>query len=154
MNTIRPGALIGALLLASAPLVAAQSVDSVPSATRATVTPGGPAQIRLWHIGVALAGTALAALPARAEVAIASSDMYPAKRNDAYKLDRAVTPEKTNLTYNNFYEFTTSKHVDADALRVRPWTVTVGGLVEKQKTWDIDDLIRWIGVGYMSSARG
>ena len=50
-----------------------------------------------------------------------TQDLYPAKRNDAYKLDRPITPEKTNLTYNNFYEFTTSKSVDATSLRIRPW---------------------------------
>jgi methionine sulfoxide reductase catalytic subunit len=94
----------------------------------------------------ALAGTALAPRAAGAEEAIKTADLYPATRNPAYKLDRPVTPEKINLNYNNFYEFSTSKHVDADALRIRPWTVTVGGLVEKEKTWDIDDLIRSIGI--------
>ncbi len=94
----------------------------------------------------ALAGAAFAPKAARAEETIKTADLYPAKRNDAYKLDRPVTPEKANLTYNNFYEFTTSKRVDADRLRIRPWTVTIGGLVEKEKTFDIDDLIRAIGV--------
>ena len=46
---------------------------------------------------------------------------YPAKRNDKYKLDREITPEATNLNYNNFYEFSTSKHINADALNIRPW---------------------------------
>jgi sulfoxide reductase catalytic subunit YedY len=94
----------------------------------------------------ALAGAALGPRLARAEDAIRTADLYPAKRNDAYKLDRPVTPEKTNLNYNNFYEFTTSKHVDADSLRIRPWTVTIDGMVEQPKTWDVDDLIRAIGV--------
>jgi sulfoxide reductase catalytic subunit YedY len=95
----------------------------------------------------ALAGSALAPKSAlAADETIKTADLYPAKRNDAYKLDRPVTPEKINLNYNNFYEFSTSKHIDADALRIRPWTVTVGGLVEKEKTFDIDDLIRAIGV--------
>jgi len=57
-----------------------------------------------------------------------------------------VTPEKTNQTYNNFYEFSTDKRVDASALRIRPWTVKIGGLVEKETTFDVDDLIRTIGV--------
>ena len=30
------------------------------------------------------------------------------------QLDRDVTPEKFNLNYNNFYEFSTSKHIDAE----------------------------------------
>ena len=57
---------------------------------------------------------------------------YPAKRNDKYKLDREITPEATNLNYNNFYEFSTSKHINADALKIRPWTVKIDGLVEQE----------------------
>jgi sulfoxide reductase catalytic subunit YedY len=94
----------------------------------------------------ALAAATLAPRIARAEEAIKTADLYPPKRNDAYKLDRPITPEQTNETYNNFYEFSTDKRVDASRLRIRPWTVTVGGLVEKEKTWDVDDLIRTIGI--------
>jgi len=95
----------------------------------------------------ALGGVALAPKWARAaDDGVKTADLYPAKRNDAYKLDRPVTPEKTNQTYNNFYEFSTDKKVDASALRIRPWTVTLGGLVEKERTFDVDDLIRTIGV--------
>jgi sulfoxide reductase catalytic subunit YedY len=57
-----------------------------------------------------------------------------------------VTPEAVNLHYNNFYEFTTSKRVDADALKIRPWTLTIDGLVEKQETVDVDDLVKSIGL--------
>ena len=94
----------------------------------------------------AMIGAGLLPRGAHAEETIKTADLYPAKLNDAYKLDRPVTPEKTNLTYNNFYEFSTDKRLDASALRIRPWTVTVGGLVEKEKVWDVDDLIRTIGV--------
>src|ERR1051325_8827813 len=47
--------------------------------------------------------------------------------------------------YNNFYEFSTSKEGVAPAARnfvTRPWTVEVTGLVNKPKTFDLDDLIR------------
>jgi len=94
----------------------------------------------------ALAGAAFLPKWARAEEAIKTADLYPAKLNESYKLDRPVTPEMSNQTYNNFYEFSTDKRVDASALRIRPWTVTVGGMVEKEKTWDVDDLIRTIGI--------
>ena len=73
-----------------------------------------------------------------------TASLYPAKHNDLYKLDRDLTPEKTNLNYNNFYEFTTSKHVDASALKTRPWTVKIDGMVEKEQTIDIDTLIKSI----------
>ncbi len=75
-----------------------------------------------------------------------SATLYPAKRNPAYTLDRDVTPEKYNLNYNNFYEFSTSKHLDASGLKTRPWTVKLDGLVEKEQTVDIDALIRAMGL--------
>ena len=73
-----------------------------------------------------------------------TADLYPAKRNPKYKLDRPVTDEKVNDDYNNFYEFGTSKHIAkaAQALPIRPWTVTIDGLVEKKQEIGIDDLIR------------
>lgn len=71
-------------------------------------------------------------------------DLFPAKRNAAFTLDRPVTPEEVNGTYNNFYEFGTSKNIAgaAEALKPRPWTVAVDGLVEAPKEIDVDALIR------------
>ncbi|GAB4215916.1 MAG: protein-methionine-sulfoxide reductase catalytic subunit MsrP [Roseiflexaceae bacterium] len=46
--------------------------------------------------------------------------------------------------YNNFYEFTTSKEgvaALAANFRTNPWTVAVGGLVNKPKTYAVEDLI-------------
>ena len=51
---------------------------------------------------------------ALAEEVDPTAALYPAKRNEAFTLDRDVTPEKINLNYNNFYEFSTSKHLAAD----------------------------------------
>jgi sulfoxide reductase catalytic subunit YedY len=76
----------------------------------------------------------------------AAPGLYPAKRNEAFALDRDVTPEKINLNYNNFYEFSTDKHLSADGLKIKPWTVKIDGLVEKEQTLDIDDLIKSIGL--------
>ena len=73
-----------------------------------------------------------------------TADLYPAKRNAKYTLDRPITDEKINTHYNNFYEFNSSKEVSeqAQALMLRPWTVTFDGLVQKAQTVGIDDLIR------------
>lgn len=93
------------------------------------------------------AAGAAAAWPGAARADTNPSDsLYPAPRNEAYRLDREVTPEKYNLSYNNFYEFTTSKRVDADALKTRPWTVKLDGLVEKEQTVDIDALVKAMGL--------
>ncbi|HLB27996.1 MAG TPA: protein-methionine-sulfoxide reductase catalytic subunit MsrP [Dehalococcoidales bacterium] len=47
--------------------------------------------------------------------------------------------------YNNFYEFTTSKNTVAYLsrnLKISPWTVAVGGLVNKPQTFAIEDLLK------------
>jgi len=47
--------------------------------------------------------------------------------------------------YNNFYEFSTDKSAVAYKARnfvTRPWTVAVEGLVQKPKTFDLDDLLK------------
>lgn len=71
-------------------------------------------------------------------------DLYPAKRNPIFKLDRPLTEEKVSEKYNNFYEFGGTKAISwlAQRLQTRPWTVKVGGLVNKPREFDIDDLIR------------
>jgi sulfoxide reductase catalytic subunit YedY len=73
-----------------------------------------------------------------------SRDLYPAKRNETFVLDRPVTDETVNGTYNNFYEFGSSKTIAkaAQALPLRPWTVKIDGLVEKPQEIGIDDLLR------------
>ena len=72
-----------------------------------------------------------------------SADLYPAKRNDKYVLDRPITDENINGNYNNFYEFGTSKTIRAaaQALPIRPWTVKIDGMVEKSLEVGIDELI-------------
>jgi sulfoxide reductase catalytic subunit YedY len=101
-----------------------------------------------------MAGTAAAALlPGAAKAQRVSdlanmpdptADLYPAKRNESYPLDRPITDEKVNGSWNNFYEFGEQKTIAASAqdLKVRPWTVKIDGMVEKPIEIGIDDLIR------------
>lgn len=92
-----------------------------------------------------LGGVAAAALPSAAWAeADPTLDLYPAPRNNKYKIERPVTPEQINENYNNFYEFGTQKDVApaAAALKTRPWEVAFDGMVEKKFTIGIDDLIR------------
>ncbi len=72
-----------------------------------------------------------------------TAKLYPIKRNESFTLDRPVTDEKVNANYNNFYEFGSSKSVtsQAQALKLRPWTVTLDGMVEKPQEIGVDDLI-------------
>ncbi len=74
-----------------------------------------------------------------------TAGLYPAKRNPAFAdAGRPITSEALNTTFNNFYEFGTSKRISsaAQALRIRPWEIKVDGEVEKPFTIGIDDLLK------------
>ena len=72
-----------------------------------------------------------------------SAHLYPAVRNLRYRLDREITPAELATTYNNYYEFGSSKNIwkKAQALPIRPWMVAIGGLVEKPFEIGIDELL-------------
>ena len=100
-----------------------------------------------------LAGSGAAALSLAPNIALAqrisdlpdpTQDLYPVGRNEKYALDRPITDEKINTNYNNFYEFGSTKTVAkaAQALKLRPWTVKIDGMVETPQEIGIDDLIR------------
>ena len=100
-----------------------------------------------------LAGSGAAALSLAPNIALAqrisdlpepTNDLYPVGRNEKYALDRPITDEKINTNYNNFYEFGSTKTVAkaAQALKLRPWTVKIDGMVETPQEIGIDDLIR------------
>jgi len=73
-----------------------------------------------------------------------TADLYPVPRNERFTVSRPLTSEELATTYNNFYEFGSHKEIwrAAQALPIRPWTVTFDGLVEAERTVDIDTLIR------------
>jgi sulfoxide reductase catalytic subunit YedY len=77
-----------------------------------------------------------------------TADLYPAKRNAKFVLDRPITDEKINGNYNNFYEFGSQKTIaaTAQALQTRPWTIKIDGMVEKPFEIGVDDLIRKVGL--------
>lgn len=72
-----------------------------------------------------------------------SAKLYPVGRNPEYTLDRPITDETLATTYNNYYEFGSSKNIwqKAQALPVRPWTVAIDGMVEQPMEIGIDDLL-------------
>jgi methionine sulfoxide reductase catalytic subunit len=94
---------------------------------------------------MALVASPGAALAQRvADLPDPTADLYPVRRNDKFVLDRPITDEKVNATYNNFYEFGPDKAISsrAQALRLRPWTVKIDGMVQKPLELGLDDLIR------------
>ncbi len=57
---------------------------------------------------------------------------------------RTLTHEINAASYNNFYEFTTEKDQVwrmAGSLKVRPWTVEVGGACLKPRTFDLEEIL-------------
>ncbi len=76
---------------------------------------------------------------------MAAKSGLPAKRNEAYKVKRPITKEKLATTYNNFYEFSFDKddvHKEVEDWNIDNWKVEIGGLVEKPKTYDVEDLVK------------
>jgi sulfoxide reductase catalytic subunit YedY len=72
-----------------------------------------------------------------------SAGLYPVQRNLRYRLDRDLTREDLATTYNNYYEFGSSKNIwqKAQALPLRPWMVRIDGMVEAPMELGIDDLL-------------
>jgi len=91
---------------------------------------------------ILLAGAAPAA--AAAKMVDPTADLYPGPRNETYKLDRPLTAEKDALTFNNFYEFGSHKKISeaAQKLKIRPWSIKIDGMVEKEFDIGFDDLVR------------
>ncbi len=89
--------------------------------------------------------------PARTAVATTAplSNLQQATESEAdlmargWLVDEAKTPESSILSYNNFYEFTTEKEGVAAAakdFKTDGWQLVVDGLVNKPRTFSIDDL--------------
>jgi sulfoxide reductase catalytic subunit YedY len=62
-----------------------------------------------------------------------------------YDTTETVTPYAYATSYNNYYEFGTSKDepaIYAVDFKSKPWKVSVEGLVKKPAVYDLDDLIK------------
>lgn len=112
---------VGGLALAACggPRAGAQSQSAAPAAVQAAPPPGD--------------------LPE----ALAHAEPYASRAAD--ELDDPLNQYDEITNYNNFYEFSTDKEAVAKLSTdfvTRPWTVTVGGMVNNPKTYDVDDLIK------------
>ncbi len=117
----------------------AATPESVWFSRRRLLAAGGAGAILAAAPGAGLLGRA-----AMAEEEPIAAELYPAPLNEAYELDRELTDPELATTYNNFYEFGSQKNIwrAAQALRLRPWTVTIDGMVEEEIVIDAEDLIR------------
>jgi len=76
----------------------------------------------------------------------ASAKALDAIKSD-YTVDVPVTPKDAVTSYNNFYEFGTGKTdpaTNAHTLTTDPWSVEIGGLVDKPGQYALDDLLKGI----------
>lgn len=77
----------------------------------------------------------------------------PAKLNKSYDARTTtgrfpITDEALVTSYNNFYEFGSSKFIADNAKKFSPypWTLTVDGLVDNPKTFDLANVIKQLGL--------
>jgi methionine sulfoxide reductase catalytic subunit len=94
---------------------------------------------REFIAGVLAAGTVGVAAPA----APAAISKYP--RNARYSIDEKPNSFEDITTYNNFYEFGTSKADPArqsSRFRPVPWTVTVSGEAETTGQFSLEDILK------------
>ena len=114
---------------------------------------------RLFIQAAALAGTATATTilyrrlnprPVEPVKGDKLQEVVQAPQEEAIKQGFAATDQLTPLdaitNYNNFYEFDTSKQGVAYAAQgfvTRPWAVNVGGLVNKPRVFDLDELLKF-----------
>jgi sulfoxide reductase catalytic subunit YedY len=114
---------------------------------------------RLFIRGAALAATVSATTllyrklnPAPVEVQKGQplSSITKKSSEEAVKEGFIVRDQLTSFeditNYNNFYEFSTDKSSVASAAQgfiTRPWQVSVGGLVNKPSTFELDDLLKF-----------
>ncbi len=70
----------------------------------------------------------------------------PVTEADQDELGDPLTVYSSVTNFNNYYEFTTNKESvarTAEKFVSSPWRVEVGGLVNKPKTYDLDDLLKF-----------
>jgi methionine sulfoxide reductase catalytic subunit len=97
------------------------------------------AAVYRWLNPVAEVNTASAPTIELEPVAAAPDELA----KSGFRVDEELTAEKSILTYNNFYEFTTNKEGvwrAAANFKTDGWKIEVGGLVDKPQSISIDQL--------------
>ena len=101
--------------------------------------------------------TGMGALTVAAALAACGTQQAPAATGPTPKTMSGKTTDELGDTlnsyeqitnYNNYYEFSTDKEgvaPMAQGFKTAPWTLTVGGMVNKPKTYAVEDLIKLFG---------
>ncbi len=121
-----------------------------------TVTAAGIAGTGLISCGQEGPGPTVVRRPSLAPIEVPqvpppslASDLYPAKRNEKFTVERPLTAEEVAGKAINYYEFSTQKPLAArlageyqPRLEEMDWKVSVKGLANGDKELGIDDLVR------------
>ncbi|CAB1367615.1 protein-methionine-sulfoxide reductase catalytic subunit MsrP [Denitratisoma oestradiolicum] len=109
-----------------------------PAIPPSEITPREVFERRREFLRAAAATLGSLALPVLAGERLAS-------RPGPHSTGETPTPYKSIASYNNFYEFGTDKtdpFEHAQRLRIQPWTLRVEGLVQRPRTFGIEELLR------------
>lgn len=114
---------------------------------------------RLFMRGAALAGTVTATgllyrklnpppveTPKGERIASFATQASEEGVTKGYSTKEELTPFDDITNYNNFYEFSTNKTSvapEAKGFVTKPWSVAVSGLVNKPKTFDLEELLKF-----------
>jgi sulfoxide reductase catalytic subunit YedY len=104
------------------------------------VTPKSAMTARREFMRLAAGGVAALVLPD-----LQAAEKLPTGARSPLSTDETPTPLRHVTSYNNFYEFGSDKEDPAKfahALRTRPWTVQIDGLVRKPRTIAIEDILK------------
>ena len=120
----------GVVAAACAPASAAADVQPAPTMAASSTTAPVPTTAAATAAAPAIAATPASAAP------------------NVDELGNSFTDYAAVTGYNNYYEFSTDKEGVAPAaagFAVEPWTVQVGGLVNKPATFDVGQLRKQFG---------
>ena len=115
------------------------SVYHPPKISSSEITPKGVYLSRRAFVGGIATGLAVSGSSATAYAASLQAKPGP------YKLNEKLTPKEAVTTYNNFYEFGVNKSDPAQNARnfkPTPWAISVEGLVNKPKTFGLEELMK------------
>lgn len=94
--------------------------------------------------GAGLFATAPSLFSAPADAAAKPAGKYPATRNPDFNPKLRLSAEEAAISYNNYYEFSTSKDRVkrlVDKFKVDPWQLEIYGLCEKPLKADLREIL-------------
>jgi sulfoxide reductase catalytic subunit YedY len=105
-----------------------------------------PSEITPEHIYLSLNGCGSEDTPSTSSPSAEPISVEPEQVAKTTELAEELTSFEAVTGYNNFYEFTVDKQGVKNAAKdfvMSPWSVAVGGLVQKPKTFDMSELLKF-----------